>query len=227
MPRERANQAGFDICEIHGAHGYLIHQFLSPIANQRDDHYGGSRDKRMRFALDAARAVRAAWPDDKPLFFRASCIDGPGGLWDLDDTVALARALKDCGVDVVDCSSGGFRGTSTMPVLPRLPGYQVEFAETIRRDADIATMAVGLITKARQAEGILQEGRADLIAMARELMACADWPVEAARALGVDDHLDLYPPAYGHRLKQREMAVRANLELADDPQALLELIEQT
>ena len=223
----RAAEAGFDICELHGAHGYLIHQFLSPIANHRDDHYGGSRDNRMRFALDVTRAVRTAWPDDKPLFYRASCIDGPGGLWDLDDTVALAHALKDCGVDVVDCSSGGFRGTSAMPVLPRLPGYQVEFAETIRRDADIATMAVGLITDARQAEAVLQKGQADLIAMARELMARADWPAQAAQELGVKDHLDLYPPAFRHRLKQREVTVRANLELADDPRALLELIERT
>ncbi len=223
----RAAEADFEICEIHGAHGYLIHQFLSPIANQRDDDYGGSRDNRMRFALDVARAVRAAWPDDKPLFYRASCIDGPGGVWDLDDTVALARALKDCGVDVIDCSSGGFHGDSAMPPLVRLPGYQVGFAETIRRDADIATMAVGLITEAQQAETILRHGQADLIAMARELMARADWPVDAARELGMGNHLDLYPPAYRHRLKQRDMTVRANLELADDPQALLEMIERT
>ena len=114
-----------------------------------------------------------------------------------------------------------------MPPLARLPGYQVDFAATVRRDADIATMAVGLITEAGQAESILQRGQADLIAMARELMARADWPVEAARELGIEDHLDLYPPGFSHRLKQREKTVHANVRLADDPQALMELIEKT
>ena len=223
----RAAESGFEICEIHGAHGYLIHQFLSPIANHRDDDYGGGRDNRMRFALDVVRAVRAAWPDGRPLFYRASCIDGPGGIWNLDDTVALARALKTCGVDVIDCSSGGFRGDSAMPVLPRVAGYQTGFSETIRREADISTMAVGLIADAEQAETILQLGQADLIAIAREVMAHADWPIDAARELGVDGYLGLYPPAYRHRLKQRDKVARANQELADDPDALLELIEST
>ena len=223
----RADQAGFEICEIHGAHGYLIHQFLSPLANRRDDGYGGSRENRMRFALDVARSVRASWPQGKPLFYRASCMDGPGGLWDLDDTVALSRALKPCGVDVIDCSSGGFRGTSAMPVLPRVPGYQVDFAATIKREADIPTMAVGLITDARQAEAILNSGQADLIAMARELMAHADWPVHAARELGIDNYLDLYPPGFTQRLRQRDKVARANLDLVGDPDALLELIEST
>ena len=128
MPTKRATDAGFDICEIHGAHGYLIHQFLSPVSNRRTDAYGGSRENRMRFALEVAETVRAAWPQDKPLFFRVSAVDGKGGLWRLDDTVALAHELKARGVDLVDCSSGGISGDSDMALVPRVPGYQVPYA---------------------------------------------------------------------------------------------------
>ncbi len=200
----RTLDAGFDICEVHGAHGYIIQQFLSPITNQRTDGYGGDLAGRMRFALELIEAVRATWPKDRPLFFRASCVDGKGGAWDIDDTVALARELKQRGVDVIDCSSGGIEGPLTLAVVPRVPGYHVPFAEQIRREAGVPTMAVGLITDPVQAEGYLAEGRCDLIALARELMWNPNWPVHAAQALGSGDPLALLPPSYAWWLRRRE-----------------------
>jgi 2,4-dienoyl-CoA reductase-like NADH-dependent reductase (Old Yellow Enzyme family) len=203
----RAVDAGFDICEVHGAHGYLLHQFLSPVVNRRNDAYGGDLNGRMRLALEIVETVRATWPKDRPLFFRVSAMDGKGGRWDLDDTVALAKALKEREVDVVDCSSGGIEGPATMTLVPRVPGYQVPFAERVRREAGIATMAVGLITEPAQAEAILATGKADLIALARELMFDPSWPMHAAKALGMTDYLDLLPPSYKWWLKRREEIV--------------------
>jgi 2,4-dienoyl-CoA reductase-like NADH-dependent reductase (Old Yellow Enzyme family) len=200
----RSMDAGFDICEIHGAHGYIVQQFLSPITNKRTDGYGGDIQGRMRFALELIEAVRAAWPADRPLFFRASCVDGKGGAWDIDDTVVLAKELKARGVDVIDCSSGGIDGPLTLAVVPRVPGYHVPYAERIRREAAIPTMAVGLITDAQQAEGYLAEGRCDLIALARELMWNPNWPAHAAQALRMGDPLDLLPPSYAWWLRRRE-----------------------
>jgi len=200
----RSVDAGFEVCEIHGAHGYLIHQFLSPLANRRGDEWGGSLAGRMRFALAIAEAVRAAWPADRPVFFRVSAVDGEGGSWDMDDTVALARALRERGVDVVTCSSGGINGPLNMAVVPRVPGYQVPYAERVRREAGVAACAVGLITEPAQAEAVLREGRADLIALARELMVDPNWPVRAARELGMPQPLDLLPPDYAWWLKRRE-----------------------
>jgi 2,4-dienoyl-CoA reductase-like NADH-dependent reductase (Old Yellow Enzyme family) len=200
----RSMDAGFDICEIHGAHGYIVQQFLSPITNKRTDGYGGDIRGRMRFALELIEAVRAAWPADRPLFFRASCVDGKGGAWDIDDTVVLAKELKARGVDVIDCSSGGIDGPLTLAVVPRVPGYHVPYAERIRREAAIPTMAVGLITDAQQAEGYLAEGRCDLIALARELMWNPNWPAHAAQALRMGDPLDLLPPSYAWWLRRRE-----------------------
>ncbi len=200
----RTLDAGFDILEIHGAHGYLIHQFLSPLANRRKDGYGGDLAGRMRFALEVTAAVRAVWPRGKPLFFRVSAVDGDGGAWSMDDTVALARALKPLGVDVVTCSSGGINGPLNMAIVPRTPGYQVPYASRVRRETGMMTCAVGLITEARQAEAVLQRGEADLIALAREFLYNPNWPVHAARELGVADYLDLLPPAYAWWLKRRE-----------------------
>jgi 2,4-dienoyl-CoA reductase-like NADH-dependent reductase (Old Yellow Enzyme family) len=199
----RAVDAGYEICEIHGAHGYLIHQFLSPISNHRADGYGGARDARMRLALEVAETVREAWPDDKPLFFRVSSVDGKGGLWGIDDTVELARELGQRGVDLVDCSSGGISGDSAMPLVPRVPGYQVPYASRVRREAGVKSMAVGLITEPEQAEAVLRDGHADLVAMARELMVHADWPLRAAKAL-TDDPFDLMAPSIAHRLRRRD-----------------------
>lgn len=200
----RTLDAGFDILEIHGAHGYLIHQFLSPLANRRSDGYGGDLPGRMRFALEVTEAVRSAWPKDKPLFFRVSAVDGDGGAWSMDDTVALARELKIRGVDVVTCSSGGINGPLNMAIVPRVPGYQVPYASRVRKDVGLMTCAVGLITEAKQAENILRRGEADLIALAREFLYNPNWPVHAARELGEADYLNLLPPAYAWWLKRRE-----------------------
>jgi len=202
----RGIDAGYDICEVHGAHGYLLHAFLSPVSNRRTDAYGGDRAGRMRFTLEAAEVVRDAWPADKPVFCRISCVDGQGGEWNLDDSVALAKELKARDIDLIDCSSGGIAGESEMPLVPRVPGYQVGFAERIRREAEVPTMAVGLITDAHQAEAILRDGKADLAALARELLWNADWPAHAALELGIEDPHGLMPHEYAYRLRQRENA---------------------
>ena len=198
----RARVAGFEILEIHGAHGYLIHQFLSPAVNRRKDHYGGDLIRRMRFALELAEIVRAEWPEDRPVFFRLSSVDGAE--WSIDDTVVLARELKTRGIDVIDCSSGGIRGPDTRALVKRVPGYQVPFSERVRHKAEIATMAVGLITKPQQAEEILQNGQADLIALAREFLWDPHWPVHAALELGGAQDLDLLPLGYAWWLQRRE-----------------------
>jgi len=212
----RSLDAGFDICEVHGAHGYIIQQFLSPITNKRRDAYGGDLPGRMRFALELIEAVREGWPKELPLFFRASCVDGKGGAWELEDTIVLARELRRRGVDVFDCSSGGIEGPLTLSVVPRVPGYHVPFAERIRREADVPTMAVGLITEPKQAEGYLAEGRCDLIGLAREMMWNPNWPIHAAEALGADP-MTLLPRSYAWWLRRRQ-EVR-NLHPAGEAQA--------
>jgi 2,4-dienoyl-CoA reductase-like NADH-dependent reductase (Old Yellow Enzyme family) len=203
----RTLQAGFEILEIHGAHGYLIQQFLSPVINKRNDAYGGDLKGRMRFALEITEAVRAVWPDDKPLFFRVSSVDGKGGLWTLHDTVALSKELKALGVDLIDCSSGGLTGDSPLRSVPRIPGHHVPYAARVKEETGMLTMAPGLITEPQQAEELLQRGDIDLIAMARELMYSSDWPAHAARTLGVPNYLELFPPEFTHRLKLREQHV--------------------
>ncbi|WP_454689163.1 NADH:flavin oxidoreductase/NADH oxidase [Achromobacter aloeverae] len=203
----RALQAGFEIIEIHGAHGYLIQQFLSPVVNRRKDAYGGSLAGRMRFALEVTEAVRAVWPADKPLFFRISVLDGKGGLWSLDDSIELARNLQARGVDLIDCSSGGLLGDSAMPEVPRVPAYHAPYAQRIKDATGMLTMAPGLITGAWQAENLLRQGCVDLIGMARELMFNADWPVHAARELGVENYLQLFPAEFVPRLQGREEQV--------------------
>jgi 2,4-dienoyl-CoA reductase-like NADH-dependent reductase (Old Yellow Enzyme family) len=203
---KRGIAAGFEIAEVHGAHGYLISNFLSPISNKRTDGYGGDRAGRMRFALEVVEAVRVVWPTDKPLFFRTSSVDGVDGGWQLDDTVELARALKARGVDVVDCSSGGIAGSATAGTLPRGLGFQVPFAARIRRDVGIATQAVGLILDGPQAEAILQAGDADLIAIGRQALVDPFWARHAARALGDDSFAD-WPQQYGWWLERRARAL--------------------
>jgi len=200
----RSLDAGFDIVEIHGAHGYIIQQFLSPITNRRSDAYGGGIEGRMRFCLELVEAVRAAWPKELPLFFRAACVDGRGGGWDMEDTVRLAKELKARGVDLIDCSSGGIEGPLTLALVPRTPGYHIPFAERIRREVGIQTMGPGLVTEARQAEDYLQAGKADLIVLARELLWNPSWAAHAAKELGVADPLALLPPPYAWWLRRRE-----------------------
>lgn len=188
---ERALAAGFRVLEIHAAHGYLLHEFLSPLSNQRDDEYGGSLENRMRFPLEVVRAVRDVWPERYPLFVRISATDWVEGGWDLEQSLVLAGALRDLGVDLIDCSSGGLSPRQQIPVEP---GYQVPFAERIRREVGIATGAVGLITEPGQAEAILQEGKADLIILGRVLLRDPYWPLRAALELGAE--AELWPPQY-------------------------------
>ncbi|MBT4487301.1 MAG: NADH:flavin oxidoreductase/NADH oxidase [Rhodospirillaceae bacterium] len=201
----RAEAAGFDVLEIHGAHGYLIHQFLSPVANLRNDDYGGSEANRRRFAIEVTEAVRANWPDNKPLFLRLSVEDDSG--WGPDDSVALSRIVKDKGVDVIDCSSGGMRGSPVVGTGPVGYGYQVPYAAKVRAEAEMMSMAVGLIVHADQAEQILQNGEADLIALAREFLHNPNWALDAAQKLGLDDAYDLMPSAYQFWLEKRDEAV--------------------
>ncbi len=199
----RAAEADYDIVEIHAAHGYLIHQFLSPVANLRDDAYGGDQQGRMRFCLEIIEAIRGVWPKNKPIFLRVSAVDGTGQ-WTLDDTVALCKEAKARGVNVVTTSSGGISGATVAAVVPRVPGYQVPFAERVRAETGVKTIAVGLITDPHQAEQILQDGKADLVALAREMLWNPRWAVNAAQALGVKDDLDMLPPLYAWWLKRRE-----------------------
>ena len=175
----RSREAGFQLIEIHGAHGYLIHEFLSPLANRRTDAYGGSFDNRTRLAREVVAAVRRVWPENLPLFVRISATDWAEGGWDLEQSVELAKQLGALGVDLVDCSSGGQIAGARMPVGP---GYQVPFAQAIRQRAGILTGAVGLITSPEQAEAIVRDGKADLVLMAREFLRNPYWPLDAARA---------------------------------------------
>ncbi len=177
----RAAAAGFLVAEIHAAHGYLLHEFLSPIANRRGDAFGGSLDQRMRFPLRVVEAVRAAWPADLPLFLRLSATDWVDGGFVPDEAVVFAREAKARGVDLVDCSSGGMHPKAVVPVAP---GYQVPFAARIRREASVATAAVGLITEPLQAEEILVSGHADLVLLGRELLRNPHWPLAASGQLG-------------------------------------------
>ncbi len=203
----RANAAGFEVAELHAAHGYLLHTFLSPISNERTDQYGGSVENRMRFPLEVAKAVREIWPAGKPLFVRCSSIDDVEGGWSLDDTISFSRQLKSAGVDVVDCSSGGILGSATAAqktTLPRVPGFQLPFAERVRKESGLKTMAVGLILDAQQAEDALQAGRADLIAIGREALYDPNWPLHAARALAADPDYAMWPHQYGWWLTRRQ-----------------------
>lgn len=182
----RAREAGFQAVEIHSAHGYLLHQFLSPLSNRRDDGYGGDFDGRVRLHLEVVRAVRAVWPAELPLLVRISATDWAEGGWDVEQSIELARRLRTEGVDLVDVSSGGL----TMGQQIRLgPGYQVPFAQRIRQEAGIATGAVGLITEAEQADAIVRNGSADAVLIARQSLRDPYWPLRAARALGVELHV--------------------------------------
>ena len=189
---QRALAAGFQIVEIHAAHGYLIHQFLSPLSNRRDDQYGGSFDNRIRLALEVAKAVREAWPANLPLFCRVSATDWADGGWDIGETVELSKRLKSLGVDLIDTSSAGLVPFQKIAVGF---GYQVPFAEAIRKQADILTGAVGMITDGAQADTILTTGRADLIFLAREFLRDPYWPRRAAQEL----HAKIEPPVQYQR----------------------------
>ena len=180
---KRALKAGFEVLELHAAHGYLIHEFLSPLSNHRKDDYGGMFENRVRFMLEVTEAVRKVWPERLPLFVRISATDWAENGWTEDESVRLSAMLRDRGVDLIDCSSGG-----AVPhvSIPSTPGYQVPFARRIKREANILTGAVGLITEAKQADEIIRSGKADMVLLARELLRDPYWPLHAAQTLGVD-----------------------------------------
>ena len=187
---ERAVRIGFDLVELHSAHGYLLHEFLSPISNQRNDEYGGKLLNRMRFPLEVFEAVRAAWPDDSPLGIRISASDWIEGGWTLEESVVFARALKSLGCDFIDVSSGALDPRQKIPFGP---GYQVPFSAQIRKQAEVTTWAVGMITKAQQAEEIIAGGKADIVAMGRGMMFDPRWAWHAAEELGVDtEYSEMY-----------------------------------
>jgi 2,4-dienoyl-CoA reductase-like NADH-dependent reductase (Old Yellow Enzyme family) len=179
----RALAAGCEWMEFHAAHGYLAHSFLSPFSNHRTDRYGDGFDNRIRFAMETVSAMREVWPAHLPFTVRISATDWVEGGWTIDDSVKFSRRLKSAGVDLIDCSSGGEVPAASIP--SNVPGYQVPFAERIRREAEIATAAVGLITEPAQADAIVREGRADLVLLARESLRDPHWPLRAARALNV------------------------------------------
>jgi len=187
---KRAARIGFDLAELHSAHGYLLHQFLSPISNQRTDEYGGNLENRMRFPLEVFNAVRDVWPDDKPMGIRISATDWIDGGWTIDESVSFARELKTLGCDFIDVSSGALDPRQKIPFGP---GYQVPFSAQIRKQADITTWTVGMITKAHQAENIIAGGKADMVALARGMMYDPRWAWHAAEELGVETE---YPKMY-------------------------------
>jgi len=202
---QRALRAGFDLLEIHGAHGYLLHSFLSPLSNDRNDRYGGDLENRMRFPLEVFRAVREAWPSDKPIGYRISATDWTPDGWTIDDSVAFAHALKAEGCDYVSASSGGSSNEQSIPVGP---GYQLPFSERIRKEVGIPTMGVGLITEPNQAEQALAEGKADMLALGRAMMYQPRWAWQAAEKLGADAY---FPPQYArsHPSMRRRDFLRA------------------
>lgn len=199
----RGVAAGFDVLEIHGAHGYLLHEFLSPLTNHRTDAYGGDRRGRMRFALEIAEATRHVWPADKPVTFRLSVVDGATKGWTVEDSIVFVRELKAIGIDAADCSSGGTATLRREDALPRQPGFQVPLADRLRKETGLPTIAVGLITEPAHAEAILQNGQADLIALGRAALNDPNWPLHAWLALGSPLDYSRWPPEYGWWLERR------------------------
>jgi len=210
----RAVDAQFDVLELHCAHGYLLHEFLSPLSNKRNDAYGGDRAGRMKFPLEIIETVRTAWPKDKPLFVRISSVDVIDGGIDISDSVAFVNEAKTKGADVIDCSSGGLMGSATAARIPRGYGFQVPFAEQIRNETKVTTMAVGLILHPQQAEDIVAEGKTDLVAVGREALFDPNWPLHAELALSDtkgeigDGTFDSWPKQYGWWLERREPGLR-------------------
>lgn len=212
----RADKAGFDVVELHFGHGYLVASFLSPNSNHRNDAWGGDLHGRMRLALEVASRVRGAWPAGKPLFARLSAVDGSVDGWSLDDSVVLARELAQLGVDVIDCSSGGLTEETRALPVPRGLGFQVPFSERIRHEASVRTQAVGMIVDASQAEAVLREGKADLIALGREALFDPYWAHHAATTLGVDPKYQRWPVRHGVWLAKRAPGLaRARAQAAE------------
>jgi len=217
---KRSVNCGFGVIELHGAHGYLMNSFLSPIANQRTDEYGGDLAGRMRFPLEVSRAVREAVGEDIPLFFRISAVDRVEGGWTMDDSVALSKELGNAGIDVVDCSSGGIQGAPSFRATnegkplqrssARAPGFQVPYAERIKKETSLQSMAVGVIIDPVQAETIITGQQADLVALGREIMYNPFWPLHAAQTLKADPDFSMWPPQYKWAVDRREQIKRLN-----------------
>ena len=205
----RADDAEFDVIELHCGHGYLLHSFLSPLSNTREDRYGGSLKNRMRFPLEVAAAVRALWPRQKPMFVRISAVDGIGVGWSIEDSVVFAKALAERGIDLIDCSTGGMKLPREKNLVARTPGFQVPFAAQIRREARVPTMTVGLILDPHQAEAILQSGDADLIAIGREMLVNPNFAVQAALELEGDSGWQLWIDQYRWWLERRARQLRS------------------
>lgn len=200
---KRAEAAGFDMIELHSAHGYLLNQFLSPVANKRTDRYGGNLENRMRFPLSVAHAVREAWPDTKPLFARISVVDWIEGGVTVEESIAYAKELKAIGYDLIHCTSSGFDGAK----IPVAPQYQVPLAEAVRKGVGIPTAAVGLITKPLEAEQILAAGQADVIALARQALDDPNWPLHAIRDLVGGDSYGQWPQQAGYAIRNKDRAL--------------------
>ena len=199
----RADKAGFDVIELHCAHGYLLHQFLSPISNTRQDEYGGSLEGRMKFPLQVAEAVRSVWPGDKPLFARLSSVDGIDIGWSIEESIVFSKALKERGVDVIDCSSGGMKLPKDKQLLSRTPGFHLPYSQAVREATGMPTVAVGLIRDAEHAEEILAEGKADLIAIAREALFNPNWALQAFLSLEGQAAWARWPEQHGWWLERR------------------------
>lgn len=204
----RADAAGFDVIEVYAAHGFLLHQFYSPLCNSRDDAWGGDFERRIRLCLEVASSIRKQWPDNKALFYRMSATDWIDGGWNVDDSVQLAKALKARGVDLIDCSSGGIGGPHPLPRFPLGPAFQADLAEKVRKDADIASMSVGFIWEAKIANAVIESGKADLVAVARELLNNPNWALHAAEELAADDDYSMWDPAFGWWLNKRKRVMR-------------------
>ena len=200
----RSIKAGFDMIEIHGAHGYLLHSFFSPLSNKRTDNYGGSLENRMRFGLEVVKSIKSILPDDIPLFFRISSVDGAENGTKFEENISYARELKKAGVDIIDCSSGGIGGSPVLTKSKIIPGFQVPYSERIKKEANINTMAVGAIIEPDQAEDIVTNGRADLIAIGRELLADTQWVYKAATKFGLSNSKDFLPDSYSFFLSRRD-----------------------
>ncbi len=200
----RAHRAGFKIIEVYAAHGFLVHQFLSPLANQRTDSWGGSVENRARFAVEVARAIRAQWPDDLPLAFRLSATDWIDGGLEIDDTVIIAQQLKEAGVDMIDVSTGGIGGKDRPRRMKIDQGFQIPFASDVKQRANVPVMGVGFLWDEHVCESLIADGQVDMIALARELLSNPNWPLQAATALGDNDNQELAPVEAGWWLMKRD-----------------------
>ncbi len=205
---ERAREAGFRVIEVYAAHGFLLHQFYSPIANQRRDAYGGSLDGRCRLAGEVAGAIREVWPEEHPLVFRLSLTDWRPDGWQIEDAIHLARRLKDLGVDAIDCSTGGVSGRERPQGIILEHGYQLPLAARVRKEAGIATIGVGLLWDPKLADRSIEQGEVDLVALGRELLDNPNWTLHAARELGADQDHQMWHPEFGWWLEKRARALR-------------------